>query len=216
MTEHIKHMKQITVVGASRGVGLLTVQQALAKGHRVVALSQNLDTLPEHANLTKMKGSATNASDIAKAITASDAVIVTIGTRALGVTTLYSQAARSILQAFKATGSQAPLIVLTGFGAGESGKYQGFVTKLLFSLLLKKVYADKTVMEEIITASSTNWEIVRPGRLVDKPLTGTYKQYLSLEPGMKIGAIARADVAHFLVAQAESPSALKKYVGLTS
>ena len=43
--------KQITVIGASAGVGLLCVTQALAKGHKVVALSRTTDSYPNHPNL---------------------------------------------------------------------------------------------------------------------------------------------------------------------
>ncbi len=209
-------MKQITIIGASRGVGLLAVKQALKNGNRVVALSQNLDTLPDDANLTKIKGSATNVADVRNAIAGSDGIIVAIGTVSTKATTLYSDAARAIVQACKDTNAEAPLIVLTGFGSGESGKYQGIVMKILFSLVLKKVYENKTEMEKIVAASDLNWEIVRPGRLTDKPSSGNYRQYTTLESGMKIGSIARGDVAHFLVAQAEHATALKQYVSLTS
>jgi len=36
-----------------------------------------------------------------------------------------------------------------------------------------------------------------------------------LEKGMRVGAISRADVAHFMVVQAENPSQLGKYPALT-
>jgi hypothetical protein len=36
-----------------------------------------------------------------------------------------------------------------------------------------------------------------------------------LAPGMRVGAISRADVAHFMVTQAEQPTYLGQYPALT-
>ena len=208
-------MKQITIIGATAGVGLECVKQALAQGHRVVTLSRGVPGIPANERLTVLQGSATNAADIKQAIAGSDAVIVAIGTGAsMKATTLYTDAAKAMTEAI--ANPQLPVIVLTGFGAGESGAYQSFLMTIMFSLLLKKVYQNKTEMEQMITASPLNWEIVRPARLTDKPLTGQYQMYTSLTKGMKMSSIPRADVAHFLVGQAVNPTQLGQYVSLTS
>ena len=81
--------------------------------------------------------------------------------------------------------------------------------------MLKDVYADKTKMEEIITHSDLNWTVVRPGRLLDKPLTEKYRTENKLFKGINIGGINRADVADFLIKQAEKQTELKKYVGIS-
>jgi putative NADH-flavin reductase len=46
-------------------------------------------------------------------------------------------------------------------------------------------------------------------------MTGRYRVLDDLVKGMKVGAISRSDVAHFMVAQAEHPTYLGKYVGLS-
>jgi hypothetical protein len=131
-------------------------------------------------------------------------------------TTLYSDFARLLAEVQQETNTQIPFIVLTGFGAGESGQYNGFIMKLFFKFLLKDVYADKTKMEEIITNSNIKWEIVRPGLLKDNPLTEKYRVETTLFKGINIGGINRADVADFLVKQAENPTGLNKYVSLSN
>lgn len=88
--------------------------------------------------------------------------------------------------------------------------------KIFFRLLLKDVYADKTNMEEIITQSNMNWEIVRPGLLKEKALTEKYRAETGLYKGIRIGSINRSDVADFLVKQAEHPTKLNKYVSLSN
>ncbi len=105
--------------------------------------------------------------------------------------------------------------MLTGFGAGESWNYNSLPIKLLFTLLLKKVYVDKSEQERIIAGAYPRWEIVRPGRLTNGTMTGRYRVLDGLVEGMRVGAISRSDVAHFMVAQAVQPTYLGKYVALT-
>ena len=81
---------------------------------------------------------------------------------------------------------------------------------------LKDVYADKTKMEGMITNSNLNWIIVRPGVLLDGPITEKYRIETQLYQGFDIGSINRADVADFLVRQAENPTELKKYVAISA
>lgn len=206
----------IAVVGASAGVGLLTVKRALERGHKVTALSRSGMQIQPNANLISVTGSATVAEDVKRVIQNADAVIVTIGTgKSTKATTLYTDAAAALIQAQKELQTKIPFIVLTGFGTGESGKYHGWVMKILFSLLLKKVYENKTKMEEMIAASDMQWEIVRPGMLTDNPLSEKYRVEINYYKGMNIGSISRNDVADYLVKEAEKPTALFEYAALS-
>jgi len=207
----------ITIIGASAGVGLEAVKRALQRNHTVTTLSRSEINLPSQSNLITLKGSATNREDLKKAIANANAVIVALGTgQSTKATTLYSDFAKLLVEIQQETNTQIPFIVLTGFGAGDSGPYNGFIAKIFFSLLLKKVYADKTKMEEIITGSKMKWEIVRPGMLKDNPLTEKYRVESSLFKGINIGGINRSDVADYLVKQAENPTQLFKYISLSN
>lgn len=207
----------ITIIGASAGVGLETVKRALERNHKVTTLSRTDIQISNNGNLNKQIGSATNKNDLKKSIEDADAVIVALGTgKSMKPTTLYSDFTKLLVEIQKETNAQIPFIVLTGFGAGESGKYNGLIMKLFFKFLLKDVYTDKTKMEEIITASKLKWEIVRPGLLKDKPMTEKYRVETKLFKGINIGSINRADVADFLVKQAENPTELSKYVSLSN
>lgn len=207
----------ITIIGASAGVGLETVKRALDRKHNVTTLSRSEINLSSNNNLTMLKGSATNKADLIKSIEKADAVIVALGTgKSMKPTTLYSDFAKLLVKVQSETNMQIPFIVLTGFGAGESGQYNGFIMKIFFKFLLKDVYTDKTKMEEIISSSKLKWEIVRPGLLKDKPLTEKYRVETKLFKGINIGSVNRADVADFLVKQAENPTELNKYVSLSN
>jgi putative NADH-flavin reductase len=201
----------ITIIGASSGIGLLTLNQALANGHHVTTLSRNISTLPDHPSLIKISGTATSTTDLKNATTHADAVIITIGQHKDKQATLFTNTGRALT----ALQLKIPVIIVTGFGAGDSQPYFGFLFRLILRILLKKEYADKTKMENMLAGSQLQWEIVRPGMLTNGPLTGKYKAISALYRGMKITSISRADVADFLLTQAEHPTLLHKYVTLT-
>jgi len=206
---------KITAIGASAGVGLQVARLALEKGHEVTAVSRRVVPLPDHTKLRRIQGSATNPNDVRVAVQGAEAILVTLGVKSPFATTLFSDSARILLQTIREMGSSPTLLVLTGFGAGDSWGYNSFPMKLMFTLLLKKVYEDKSEQERIIAGAYPRWEIVRPGRLTNGAMTGRYRVLDDLVKGMKVGAISRADVAHFMVAQAEHPTYLSKYVALT-
>jgi len=207
---------KITIIGASAGVGLAATRLALERGHAVTTLSRRTESLPDHPRLRKVSGSSTDLANVEAVLDGADAILVTIGTgTSTKATTLYSGTARVLVQALRKGPAAAPLIVLTGFGAGESWGYNSVPMKILFNLFLRKIYADKTEMERIVTGGCDRWEIVRPGRLTDGPLTQRYRVLDRLGDGMRVGAISRADVAHFMVAEAERPAHLRQYVALT-
>jgi putative NADH-flavin reductase len=208
---------KISIIGASAGVGLEATRQALQQGHQVTTLSRRLDTLPDHPMLTKIQGSSTNPNDLKTAVMDVDAILVTLGTgNSTKATTLYSESAQNLIQVLREIGSTAPLIVLTGFGAGDSWNFNSILMKILFNLFLKAVYADKTKMEQLISTGYSNWEIVRPGRLINGAGNAHYSVLDSLSKGMKVDSISRADVAHFMVLQAENPTYIGKYPAITS
>ena len=206
----------ITIIGASAGIGLETVQRGLNRNHSLTTLSRSKIEIEEKKSLNMILGDATNKADLINSIQQADAIIVTLGTgRNMKATTLFSDFAKLIVEINREKKMDVPFIFVTGFGAGESKNYVPWMVKLFLKYLLKDVYADKTKMEEIITNSDLNWIVVRPGRLLDKELTEKYRIENTLFKGINIGGINRADVADFLIKQAEKQTELKKYIALS-
>jgi putative NADH-flavin reductase len=206
----------ITIIGASAGIGLETVKRGLNRNHSITTLSRSEIEIEEKKSLNIILGDATNKADLINSIQHTDAIIVTLGTgRNMKATTLFSDFAKLIVEINREKKMDIPFIFVTGFGAGESKNYVPWMVKLFLKYLLKDVYADKTKMEEIITYSDLNWTVVRPGRLLDKELTEKYRIENTLFKGINIGGINRADVADFLIKQAEKQIELKKYIALS-
>lgn len=207
---------KIAIIGAGAGIGLQAVNKALKKGHTVTALSRNTDDIPDHPNLIKINGSATSASDLRNAIIDADSVLITVGTKNKKATTLFSEIATTLIEVCRELNFTSPVLVITGFGAGESEGYLSFFMRTVISLFLKDQYTDKTRMENLITKSSLKWEIVRPGMLNNDESLSTFRILKDLSKGMKVGKISRANVAQYLIDEAEEPRMLNQYVTLTS
>jgi putative NADH-flavin reductase len=206
----------ITIIGASAGIGLETVKRGLNRNHSITTLSRSEIEIEEKKSLNMILGDATNKADLFNSIQQAEAIIVTLGTgRNMKATTLFSDFAKLIMEINREKKMDVPFIFVTGFGAGESKNYVPWMVKLFLKYVLKDVYADKTKMEEIITNSDLNWTVVRPGRLLDKELTEKYRIENTLFKGINIGGINRADVADFLIKQAEKQTELKKYIALS-
>ena len=206
----------ITIIGASGGIGLETVKRGLNRKHSITTLSRSEVKIEEKGSLKMILGDATNKADLLNSIQHAEAIIVTLGTaKNMKATSLFSDFAKLIVEISKENKIDVPFIFVTGFGAGESKNYVSWIVKLFLKYMLKDVYADKTKMEEIITGSDLKWTVVRPGRLLDKALTEKYRVENKLFKGINIGGINRADVADFLIKQAESQTELKKYIGIS-
>jgi len=205
----------IAVIGASAGIGLETVSLGLKNGHHIIALSRDTNKIPAHPMLTKVNASATSVPDLVEVMSSSDAVLITVGTKKKKGTSLFSEIAKSIIAASKAVEYRKPIIIVTGFGAGDSRPYLGFFMKSVIKLFMKDQYVDKTLMEDFITGSNINWEIVRPGILTNGDATGSLKVLSTLEHGMKVGKISRKDVAEYLIAEVENPMHIGQKITVT-
>jgi len=207
---------KITIIGASAGIGLETVKRGLNRNHSITTLSRSEIEIEEKKSVKMILGDATNKADLSNAIQNADALIITLGTgKNMKATVLFSDFAKLIVEIHEENKIDIPFIFVTGFGTGESKNYVSWLVRLFLKYFLKDVYADKAKMEEIITNSTMNWTVVRPGRLLDKELTEKYRIENKLFKGINIGGINRADVADFLIKQAEKQTELKKYVGIS-
>jgi putative NADH-flavin reductase len=206
----------LTIIGASAGIGLETLKRGLDRNHSITTLSRSEIQMEEKKSFNMILGDATNKADLVNSFQNADALIVTLGTgKNMKSTTLFSDFAKLIVEIHSDHKLHFPIIFVTGFGAGESENYVSWLVKMFLKYFLKDIYADKTKMEEIITNSDLNWTVVRPGRLLDKKLTEKYRIENKLFKGINIGGINRADVADFLIKQAEKQTELKKYIAIS-
>ncbi len=202
----------ITIIGATRGIGKETLTQAIEENHNVVALVRDTSKLDvEYDKLNIINGDFTNYDSVKESIKEADAVVVSVGAMpSRKPVTLFSEGTIILINAIKELNINPLVITVTGIGAGDSeGHGNFFYDKIFKPFLLQKIYDDKNRQEEILRNEYNNWIIVRPGFLTNGSKIGQYQVYTDVE-GVKAGKISRADVADFILKQAINPTYIKK------
>lgn len=201
-------MNKLLVIGASRGIGLAVVKQALAQGHSVRAFARSASRIGiDDPRLERMAGDARSAEDLKRALSGVDAVVLALGVPPdlgfiVGPVDLFSAATRALLPAMHEAGVRR-LLAVTGFGAGDSGQAISCLQRLPFKLVFGRAYADKDRQEQMIRDSGLDWTLVRPGVLTNGPATGRYR-VLGSSAEWRNGVVSRANVAQFIVSQLDS------------
>lgn len=210
----------VTVLGATGTVGRLVVEQALATGHEVTAVTRDAarvvvpTTVPDAAgSLHVVEADVRDAASLGPAVEGRDAVVVVLGDGRAGV--VRESGTRAAVTAMRVAGVRR-LVCMSTLGAGDSRGNLNLVWKhLMFGLLLRKAYADHQRQEDVVRASGLDWTIARPGALTDGPRTGDYRRGFAADDRTTALKISRADVADFLVAQLEDDSRIGSAVSLS-
>lgn len=197
-----KSIKTVLVIGATGPTGIEICKQALQAGLQVRVLVRTPSRLPADLLLgvDVVQGDVLNGESLATALRGVDAVVSALGTPLQRKpVTLLSQGTRNMVQAMAQTGVSR-LLCITGMGAGDSRGHGGFLyDRIILPLLLREIYLDKDRQEQVVRESGLAWTLIRPAFLTNGPLTGHYRCLMQFVQGERMGKIARADVAHFVV-----------------
>ncbi|WP_300588459.1 NAD(P)-binding oxidoreductase [Marivita sp.] len=210
--------KPILIMGATSGIGRCAMNEAVRRGLPVRAFARSADTLEATDLVEPFKGDATSAEDVLRALDGARAVVYALGiTERLAMLweeeTLFSETTRVLLHAM-AQSDVSRLVVVTGFGAGRSQSAMSWIEKTGHRAILGKPYADKDRQEALITASDTDWTLVRPVILTKGARTEDYR-VLRDPATWRNGLISRASVAHYLIDAVEQGLDVKADVVLT-
>jgi putative NADH-flavin reductase len=199
---------KITILGATGRTGIPLVQQALDKGHTVIAFLRDPAKMPiQHERLLLVQGSVQEADKVEEAVQGADAVMMVLGHTKSSSKDLLASSARIVLAAMKKHGVHR-LISLTGAGVRYPEKDTPQLFDRVMGFLLKQMagdlLADSTQHVQTIRNSDLEWTIVRVPVLTDGPHTGQIKVgYV----GNGVSArIRRADVADFMLRTLETRS----------
>jgi putative NADH-flavin reductase len=138
-----------------------------------------------------------------------DAVISAIG-RGLSFKSenLIERSVPAILVAMQTHGIRR-LMFTSAMGVGATYSDAPVMPKLFFRTLLRGIYADKAIGEQMIRNSTLEWTIVQPVQLNDGPLTKKYRAGERL-PLSGLPQVSRADTAHFILDRLHDPSTIGK------
>lgn len=203
---------KILIIGATRGIGAELLRQALEDGHEVTVLARSPRKIAlTHPRLHLLAGDIRNPLAVAAAVKGQDAICVTIGSPiTFRPVHIFSEGIERVITAMQELQVRR-LICVTGIGAGSSKGHGGFLYDAIFKpLLLKTIYVDKDLQEEIIQQSDRDWLIVRPAGLTNGPRTRKYRVITDYR-GVTARRISRADVADFILKELSAP----QYTGQT-
>jgi putative NADH-flavin reductase len=189
---------KIALLGSTGGIGRHVLEQALDAGHEVTALARRPEAITiVNPCLHVVKGDALDYASVRRVVAGNDAVISALGVTNREPTTLYSQGARNALRAMDETGVNR-FLCISASGLDPGMLFQRVVAKVVLWRLLKHMYTDLTIMEQIVRESSADWTIVRPPRLTDNAHTGHYR--VAIQKHLPNGwLLSRADVADYLL-----------------
>jgi putative NADH-flavin reductase len=219
----------LTIFAATGGIGRQALAQARAAGHDVTAVVRSPAKLPADVRAVAADLATAGPAELEPALHGADAVLSGLGPRSASDAGITSRGTRAIVEAMKATGvrrivvvSAAPVGTVASPGRPHPPRYDpgdGFVMRHLLNplvkLALREHYADLARTEDILRDSGLDWTVVRPPRLTDKPLTGTYRT--AYGQNLRGGAfVSRADVAHLMLRVLDQPETIGQVLGVAN
>ncbi|MZF86836.1 NAD(P)H-binding protein [Streptomyces sp. SID5643] len=207
---------KLTVFGATGGVGREIVRQALTAGHQVTAVVRDPARLTvTGAGLEVCRADLTDAEALRPAVTGRDAVLSGLGARSRKHAGDATRLTRTVLDAMEAEGVRR-LLAISAAPIGpvpEGDAALDRVARAVVSRIYQDVYADLRAMEAGIARSATDWTVVRPPRLLNRPVSGMYRVAVGGTPP-RARSLGRADVAHAMLAMVGDAATVKQGVGL--
>ncbi|MFI7449921.1 NAD(P)-dependent oxidoreductase [Nonomuraea sp. NPDC049714] len=201
---------KIVVFGASGGTGRALVEQARAAGHHVTAVVRAPGDLAD-----AVVADIFDPPSLIPLLTGNDAVLSALGPRGRTATSVCSTAVAGIIEAMAGAGVRRIVAisaqpVLRG-GAGEPWWHR-LTTRPLLRTIYRHVYRDLERMERTLSASDTDWTVLRPPYLTDDPPVGRYRTAMDANvPGW---SLARSDLARAMLDALDHPATIRRALGV--
>ena len=207
----------ITVFGASGGIGQQFIDLARERGHTIRAVYR---TRPPVSPGSQVEILVTpdifNLDFVTQAIRGADVVVTALGpsfakhhnamTRMISPPDLHQRLARVLVRAMQDAGAPTKVIAVSTGSMGPADATMGLGPRLLLGFFrtfiarnLRLVGRDLGAMEQVFAASGLDWYAVRPVKLTDGPLT----EQVQASARFALKPISRADVAWYLLTLAE-------------
>lgn len=204
---------RIVIAGGHGKIALLLAEQLTGRGHSAIALIRN----PAHASEVYATGAEpvvldleqAVVTDLAATVQGADAVVFAAGagpgSGAARKYTVDRDGSILLAEAAQRVGTRRFLQI----SAMGTGLPPAAGTDEVWAAYLEA----KTQAEDDLRARDLDWTILRPGRLLDTPGTGSVTL---APPRLERGDIPRADVAAVLVELLEAPRSIGRTLELVS
>jgi putative NADH-flavin reductase len=203
---------RVTIIGATGGTGVEVTRQAVAAGYEVVAVVRDPSRMPVTGPRV-VRAAIDDPGALAAAIRGSDAVVSALGPRRGEQTGVLASGARATIAAMAETGVKRLVVVsASGFFVEEGESLLvGKIAKPILRRVLRDNVADTREMEKLVSASDTDWTIMRPSQLTNGRARGKYKTEIDRYAGPRID---RADLAQAILAALSDPDTIRHRVNV--
>jgi nucleoside-diphosphate-sugar epimerase len=204
----------VTVFGATGGVGSQVVEQLHSRGHRVTAYVRNPGKVPSSwgDDVTVVTGELSDAAAVDRAVQGADAVVSalgpSLGRKATGLPLV--EGTRNIIEAMQRhgvrryVGNGTPSVL----DPREKPTWQTRVSTFMAQRFLRRAYHELVGMSQIVMTSGRDWTIVRFLQPKDGSAKGTVRHGFYGTDKLSFG-VTRADIAAFTAAQVDDD----RYIG---
>jgi putative NADH-flavin reductase len=204
----------VTVFGATGGVGSQVVEELRSRGHHVTAYVRNPGKVPSSwgDDVTVLTGELSNAAAVDRAVQGAGAVVSALGPsldrKATGLPLV--EGTRTIIEAMQRhgvrryVGNGTPSVL----DPREKPTWQTRLSTFMAKRFLRRAYDELVGMSEIVTSSGLDWTIVRFLAPKDGPVKGTVRHGFYGQDKLGFN-VSRADIAAFTAAQVDD----HRYIG---
>ncbi len=195
---------KLAVLGATGRTGRSIVSLALAAGHEVTALCRKPNSLPAHERLKVVLGDVHAPGRYRDAVLDCDVVISALGPSGTDFGVCSTAAERAVENQVRR------YVSISGAGVDAPGDHKGVMARMIsrvIRLISPKVMADKVRELSVLSASTIDWTLVRPPRLVDGPPQKPVRATLDEAAGNTLG---RGDLARFCLEQATDRTFIRR------
>jgi putative NADH-flavin reductase len=204
---------RLLILGANGHTGRQLLDLALGRGHEVTAFVRSPEKITRrHPLLQVQRGDPRSVDELASALPGHDVVLSALGVRppqAFRPHSLVQECAASTVAAMTRAGVKRLVLVSVAVLFPDKGLRFAF-----FRWLLRHIMRDLDAAEQIVRATSLDWTIARPPRLIERP----DERYRTTRDALPTGAFSmpfRA-VAAFMLDAVEQRAHVREIVGLAS
>lgn len=217
---------KIAVLGATGQTGQQLVQQALQQGHSVTAVVRNPAKLTvQHDNLKVVEANIFSADNLKDHFKGQDAVMSCLGFPAsfFSAVTGYTLSMNAVVNAMREAKVNRLITMTSWYTDPNSGAQSTFFIRFLLLPMIRSVLTNMFQMEQFLRKTNDiNWTVVRPPGLKNLPASTleilTHEGYFVPDSsGNPVGsAVARGDVARYMLSLLNSDAWSKKGVAMTT
>lgn len=163
---------KIVVLGATGATGRQIVDQAVGRGHDVVAYVRRPEALEPKEGVTIAAGQLADQPTLQSILKGADAVLCCLGTHELRNVDFMQKSLPCVTGAMQAADVHR-LILLSAYGVGETSRSASLLARFLYRTVVSSVYKDKADLEAALAQSGLKWTIIYPVILTNGPLDAT-------------------------------------------